>query len=391
VVIPAYWNGTTGRAARAAGDDLPVTEIGKADDEKGNGAFEGTDITDITIPETVELIGPNAFRRNRRLTRLVIPEGVTEIGVNALDDCENVTSITIPVSVTKISPWAFSGAGRLTSITVAPGNPNYSSEGGILYSNILIYGSKDMVLGMGGTIVEVVQETVYADDNKKTVLHSYPSANGSVTISSIVTHIGEGAFCVTDITDVTMQEGVKSIGRAAFFYCRDLTSINIPASCLEIHFEGGQDVFQGCINLTNITVAPGNVCFKGEDGMLFFVVGPTVTLKAYPSARGNIIIPDNVDIISSNAFCENKNITNITLPQKVSNIYAFAFADCTNITSITIPADVTYIYIGDRAFHNWIASQTINIQGKANRAATIAAGWDNGWDYECNANIVYEP
>jgi hypothetical protein len=388
VVIPAYWNGTTGRASRAAGDDLPVTEIGKADDKEGNGAFEGTDITDITIPETVELIGPNAFRRNKRLTRLVIPEGVTEIGGEALWDCENVTSITIPVSVTKISPGAFSGAGRLTSITVAPGNPNYSSEGGILYSNILIYGSKGMAPGMGGTIVEVVQETVYADDNKKTVLHSYPSASGSVTISSIVTHIGEDAFCVTDITDVTMQEGVKSIGRAAFMYCINLTSINIPASCLEIHFEAGQDVFQDCTNLTNITVAPGNseFRFRGEDGMLFFET-PTVVLKAYPSARGNVIIPDNVDNISTNAFYQNKNITNITLPQKVGTIYESAFADCTNITSIIIPT--TSVMMGSSVFSGWTSSQTINVPFANQAAADVA--WGADWRKGCNANIVYEP
>jgi hypothetical protein len=41
------------------------------------------------------------------------------------------------------------------------------------------------------------------------------------------------------------------------------------------------------------------------------------------------------------------------------------------------------------AFLNWTAQQTINIQGKADRAATIAAGWDEWWDSQCNATIIY--
>jgi hypothetical protein len=41
------------------------------------------------------------------------------------------------------------------------------------------------------------------------------------------------------------------------------------------------------------------------------------------------------------------------------------------------------------AFSNWTSSQIINIQGHANQAATIAAGWDDGWDYDCDATINY--
>jgi hypothetical protein len=40
-------------------------------------------------------------------------------------------------------------------------------------------------------------------------------------------------------------------------------------------------------------------------------------------------------------------------------------------------------------FWGWTFSQTINVQGKADRAATIAAGWDSDWDYHCDATINY--
>jgi hypothetical protein len=41
------------------------------------------------------------------------------------------------------------------------------------------------------------------------------------------------------------------------------------------------------------------------------------------------------------------------------------------------------------AFEYWESSQTINVQGKANRAATIDAGWSDEWDSGCNAIINY--
>jgi predicted small secreted protein len=58
VVIPAYYNGSTGRAARSVEDGDPVTEIGWERDPVGGGAFSEADITEVIIPETVKSIGP---------------------------------------------------------------------------------------------------------------------------------------------------------------------------------------------------------------------------------------------------------------------------------------------------------------------------------------------
>jgi len=374
----------------------PVREIGSANDGENNGAFADTDITDITIPETVELIGSNAFRKSRRLTRLVIPEGVTEICGEALYGCENITSITIPASVTVIYEGVFSGNERLTDIKVDPGNPNYRGEGGILYTNI-----EDIY----------VDGIHYTDDKEKTILHSYPSAKDSVTIPSSVTSIGRGAFqfctsltsitipasvtaivdnaflfCI-NLTSVTIAEGVKIIFRSAFAYCTSLTSIEIPASVIQVD----NGVFIGCTNLTSITVAPGNSYLTSEDGMLLSNSNPSyLALYAYPSAKGNVTnLLTDLKSIDNSVFENNTNITGITIPNGLEYIGIWAFAGCTSITSITIPTSVTYI--SGYAFEGWTASQTINIQGKANREATIAAGWNNSWDDECNAKIVYQP
>jgi hypothetical protein len=406
----------------------PVREIGSANDDENNGAFADTDITDITIPDTVEFIGSNAFRGSRRLNRLVIPEGVTVIGESAFqncnftsatipgsvkeiggvafaqcknltsvtisegvthiggaafwlctsltnvtipssvthigtfvfEDCTSLTSITIPASVEFIGFGAFSRCPNLTSITVAAGNPNYSNEDGILYSNIKTYNWEDPRYWDN-------MQIVYTDNKQKTVLHSYPGASGNVTIASSVTTIGLWAFYgATNLTGITIPEGV-SIGREAFWWCTNLTSVSIPASATE----GIESIFLGCISLSNITVAPGNPNYSSEGGALYDK-NKTV-LFSYQSASGNVTIASSVKEIWD-AFSGCTNLTGITIPESVTSIGGFAFAGCTNITSIEIPESVTSIR--NAAFAGWTSSQTIYVKGYASQAEADAA-WGN--------------
>jgi hypothetical protein len=100
-----------------------------------------------------------------------------------------------------------------------------------------------------------------------------------------------------------------------------------------------------------------------------------------------INIPSTVTEIGSNAFRYCTNLTSVTLPKGLTIIKNDAFMECNSLASITIPASVEYLDVW--VFREWTASQTINIQGKANREATIAAGWDRQWDEICKAQIVY--
>jgi len=75
VVIPASYN------------NLPVTAI-------GSDAFRGTQITAVTIPDSVKTIGGNAFRDCASLTSVTIGKSVTEIGALAFRGCAKLTSVT---------------------------------------------------------------------------------------------------------------------------------------------------------------------------------------------------------------------------------------------------------------------------------------------------------
>lgn len=66
------------------------------------------------IPESVTIIGVNAYRATDTLTKLEIPAGVTEIKDFAFGNCKNFKDVLIPDSVTNIGNSAFNGCSNLT-------------------------------------------------------------------------------------------------------------------------------------------------------------------------------------------------------------------------------------------------------------------------------------
>ncbi len=97
--------------------DLPVKEIGIS-------AFEGENITSVTIPESVTTISAYAFASCKKLTSVTLPSGLTTIKAAAFSDCTKLTSITIPSSVTTMGTRAFEDCTGLTIYAEAAEAPS---------------------------------------------------------------------------------------------------------------------------------------------------------------------------------------------------------------------------------------------------------------------------
>lgn len=77
-----------------------------------------TNLTSVTIPNTITEIGTQAFYGCTGLTTVTMGNGIRTIGKNAFQNCYSLTSIAIPNSVRTISWYAFEGCEGLTSVTI---------------------------------------------------------------------------------------------------------------------------------------------------------------------------------------------------------------------------------------------------------------------------------
>lgn len=69
----------------------------------------------VIIPNTVRVIGKNAFALSASINNIIIPEGVTDIQEGAFYNCSGLKNVILPMSLRTLGSTAFSGT-RLTVI-----------------------------------------------------------------------------------------------------------------------------------------------------------------------------------------------------------------------------------------------------------------------------------
>ena len=141
---------------------------------------------------------------------------------------------------------------------------------------------------------------------------------------------------------IVFDAPVTSIGEAAFYYCKSLTSITIPDSVTSI----GNDTFSNCTSLTSATI--GNRVTS--IGSWAFQDCTSLT---------SVTIPNSVTSIGYYAFYKCSSLTSVTIPDSVTNIGIYAFTSCSSLTSVTIPDSVTRI--GDAAFNSCSSLKSVTI------------------------------
>ena len=161
-----------------------------------------------------------------------------------------------------------------------------------------------------------------------------------------VTHI-ESKFLYGDsqYTEVKLPDSITTIGEDAFFYCRELQKLEIPASVTELK----GNPFAASSKLTGLTVAEDNPCYKMEDGILY--TADLKTLIAYPAGKTEkkFTVQDGVEKIGDSAFHVNANLEQIYLPDTVKQIGADAFYGASALKEIRMPDGLESI--GDGAFY----------------------------------------
>lgn len=312
--------------------------------------------------------GAEVFYNCKNLTEVVLPDGIELIGKYMFYQCNSLTEITIPNTVKAMEQQAFYYCSQLSKVTFAEGN---DSNGLILTGGV--YGSQ-----YGTSYYPVFDRcdnlTQIAFPKRLETLGAYAlcSTNISqITFSEggLLTEIGQYALSMSGISSVVIPASVVTIGDYAFSRCTKLTSVTFAADgALEIINSG---VFQ--YTGVNSVVIPANVTRIGNSAFAYsslksvtFAEGSVCSSIGYAAFRDSLIesiaIPASVENIGEDipaagsplhgyAFDGCRNLKSLTFDtgSKLKNIYNYAFRN-TALTKFSFPSSENEITVAKQLF-----------------------------------------
>ena len=400
VTFPSTVTEITGNPFAGCGDliSLEVDENNPTYRSEGNCVIKDDVLVfgckKTVIPANVTIISEKAFYWCYDLSSIVIPSTISSIGEEAFSECYNLKSVFVqwenPVPITSESTFSSRYDATLYVPAGTAGN----------YQNAECW--KDFSIKELHNDAECIDGIYYTlDSNTKTALVTYktygePSYTGEVELESSIKVGGEEYAVVgidnlafvgcTELTSVSIPDGIVTISANAFYGCVGLSTLTLPISVSTI----GNQAFYGCDNLASITVY-----WTGEESL------PNISDQTFSRHNAVLNVPSGktelyrdkdvwgwfnitdaivVDGIyysldeTNNTATVARNVSeggysgNIVIPATITvnnTVYDVtaianeAFQWCDGLTSVTIPESVTSI--GDCAFEGcWQASFKVN-------------------------------
>ena len=306
----------------------------------GAGTFTVTTVgSDVTVSDGSTCTGAVA-----------IPEGVTEISGYAFSSAQ-ITSVSLPSSLNVIGSQPFYGTRVLTQFTVASTNAALTSLDGVLFESV----GNDAMLSaypankVGSTYTTPTSVSIAGTSKTVTSIKTYAFQAAqkltTLDISEGVTTLHYGiAESAPLLTSVNLPDSYTVMSESAFADANALTSIAIGDLVTNI----AAGYFYGSQNLSSITVDNNNAYYSSIAGVLFDKFQSK--LIAYPrgNTSTNYAVPVGVTHIESGAF-RNSKFTSVSIPEGVTHIESGAFLG-SRLNSINLPESL--IDIAGQAFQS---------------------------------------
>ncbi len=319
----------------------------------GAGAFMGADITDIVIPDGVEIIENEAFR-----------------------NCASLASVELPVSLIAIGEDAFRGCRALKSVKYS-GAPSMWQSIRIDSGNEALIDAKNGVPAGAARGGYTPARTSYGEESprERTPYGSYSAGTytpgfcesarpdfGNSSFGMGMADYSEGKkqgkiVCFGGIEE-TIMYGIKEIKEGAYSGRTDIISIELPESVKVI----GKNAFQGCARLESITLS---------------AEGTEIGERAFSACKSlsEVTLPAALEKLGAGAFYGCAALKEIKIPAKIKAIGADTFANCISLASAIIPADV--VEIGERAFIECTSLKNIYYSGTQAQWKAVKVGAGN--------------
>lgn len=240
------------------GDDLRTLRDMAGCDNEGKataGQLSDIDLSGAQIAEggkayaeghftQTNVVGKAMLASCEKLKRIVLPLQTTKIEADAFRNCSSLHTIEVPTLVESIETSA--GCTALAEINVQAGNSHYSSKDGVLLSG----------------------------DGKR-ILWFPMGKGGEYTLPATVTTVGDYAFRNCRIETFHFADGLKSIGKYAF-YNSSVKEVSLPSTVKQIP----TGLFQKCADLTTVhlgknTELLGDYVFDGCPITDLYISAPT--------------------------------------------------------------------------------------------------------------------
>ena len=329
------------------------------------------------VPNGVETLADGAFFDERRarnaFTEIVLPESLAVIGENAFNSCERLETLRIPANVAQLgasptlpSPTVFVDCDALKTFEIASENKAFRSDDGMLLSSdgASIY---DVVADRGRSVLKIPEGVVHfpgrgrhlgdaakvvfpdsANSIPATVFQGYPNLT-SVTVSKNMREIGAHSFrkCPR-LAEVVLRSNATIVNENAFSFCA-------PNLTIRVEEEEAQATQAASSQETAETKRADIFARAKADG------GNAIIKSVYDKNATTLEIPEKLDglavvTIGADAFAEMRELRTVRLPSSLQTISRGAFRNCAKLENIEFAKDKdgnvasSLQFIHDRAF-----------------------------------------
>lgn len=299
----------------------------------------------FSIPDGIKTIADNAFA-HAKITKVITPDSLKYIGLNAFLDCKQLSEVYLGKSVKTLGRGPFRLCTNLQTINVHKDNEYFTVIDGVLYDHQL------------SSVIRCAQKTTgpITLPNSVTKIHAYAFEHCTkligVEIPDGCLFVGNSAFYLCEnLIDIVLPETMEYIDNNAFSFCKNLNSIIIPNSVYYL----GKNAFYHCYNLETVKIGDG--VEELQDGLFEYCkelntieLGSTIkridkTAFLFTKYIENVLNYQNGLLIASNKYLIKvaKDVTTCRIPDGISIIADGAFeyaSDPNQLCKIYVPSSI---------------------------------------------------